>query len=547
MDFFTLRALAREWDARLAGATLDDAWTQSPRELSLALRRGDDSHTLRVRCDPGLVLLFQTEGTGRQRRNTADVLDGLAGHTVSGVRVAERDRHLFLDLEGGDRLQVLLFGAHPNVFWTDGDGRVRSSFLDDDAWTDRDAPAPRPAPEVDTLDAFEARWRPRTTLGQTVAGAVPLFTRALADEAVRRAGFDPDGDPDLDADARRLVFEAVRQFMADLDAPSPVMYWRGPLVEALALVPLTDPPATWRAEPFESADQAVQVYARRQLAQRAYTDLYAPVEKALAAAHARRERSAEAMLEELAQPSRADRYETWGHLLMAQASGDGPGRESVTLPDIVGGSGAPVEIPLDPALSAVENAERYYDKARRTRRARDEAESRWTEVQAEAEAAGDLLGRLRATASLADLRTFLEAEEGALARFVGQGGGEGASEPFRRVPLPGGYEALVGKHARGNAHLTTRVARPHDLWLHARGVPGSHVVVKRAGRSTVVPADVLRAAARVAAHFSTAKTQTVVPVTVTERKYVRPVKGGPPGLVRVDREDVLDVSPGLPG
>ena len=206
----------------------------------------------------------------------------------------------------------------------------------------------------------------------------------------------------------------------------------------------------------------------------------------------------------------------------------------------------PVEIPLDPALSAVENAERYYDKARRTRRARDEAENRWAGVQAEADAAADLLTRLQSLARVADLEAFLADEAGALAAFVGRSGAEAEAEPFRRVPLPGGFEALVGKHARGNAHLTTRVASPHDLWLHARGVPGSHVVVRRAGRSTEVPPAVVRAAARVAAWFSTAKTQTVVPVTVTERKYVRPVKGGPPGFVRVDREDVVDVTPERP-
>jgi predicted ribosome quality control (RQC) complex YloA/Tae2 family protein len=53
-------------------------------------------------------------------------------------------------------------------------------------------------------------------------------------------------------------------------------------------------------------------------------------------------------------------------------------------------------------------------------------------------------------------------------------------------------------------------------------------------------------AAAIAAHFSDAKTQSLVPVIVTERKYVRPVKGGAPGLVRIDREDVVLVEPGLP-
>ena len=537
MDFYTLRALASEWDALLAGRPVADAWTQSPREATVAL---DGAAAVRVVCDPALPLLFRADAA-RQRRNTADVLARAVGRRVSRVRVAERDRHVLFDLTDGTRIQITLFGSRPNVVWTDADGVVLDAFLDTEDLVGEPAPAVRPAPVVETADALAARWRSeRKTLAQAVASAVPLFTRALATEAVRRAGLDPDAAPgDAPPDG---LFEAVHTFEADLAAPRPVVYWRGPLAEAFALVPLTSPPEAWRAEAFETVSDAVSVWAKRSLGQRAYLDEYAPLEKALAAAARRRQRSADAMLDEVSQPSRADRYEAWGHLLMAAGNAP-PGRDAVTLADIVGGTGEPVEIPLDPARSAVENAERYYDKARKTRGARAAAEARWAEVHQEAEAAQSLLGRVRATTSLGELRALRETEADALTQTVGQRGGGGPSEPFRRVPLPHGFEALVGKHARGNAHLTTRVASPHDLWLHARGVPGSHVVVKRAGRSTEVPPETVRAAARLAAWFSTARTQSVVPVTVTERKYVRPVKGGPPGLVRVDREDVVDVAP----
>ena len=548
MDFFTLRALAREWDAALAGWRLDAAWTQSPNELSLGLSDGDDRRTLRVVCDPATPLLFVTEGGGRQRRNTADVFDGLAGAVVARVHTADLDRHVFLDLEGGAALQALLFGSRPNVLWTGG-GAVRAAFLRGSEWEGAAPPEPRPAPDATTAEAVRERWRTnRKTLAQAARSAVPLLPAELAADAVRRADLDPAAPPGEAAGAAldRLC-EALAAVRADAARVRPTVYWRGDLAEALLPAPLAHPPEAWTAEAFETAGDAARVYAKRALGQRRFQALYRPVATALERAHDRRARSADAMLEELSRPSRADRYETWGHLLMAQAAGDGPGREAVTLPDIVGGAGEPVEVPLDPALSAVANAERYYDKARRTRRARDEAEGRWADVQAEADASADLLGRLAALDRVAGLEAFLADEADALAAFVGRGGGEAPVEPFRRVPLPGGFEALVGKHARGNAHLTTKVASPHDLWLHARGVPGSHVVVRRAGRTDEVPAAVVRAAARLAAWFSTAKTQTVVPVTVTERKYVRPVKGGPPGLVRVDREDVVDVTPARPG
>ncbi len=542
MDYYTLRALALEWDDLLAGAVLEDVWTQSPREMSLALEDAAGTrHTIRVMCDPSLPLLFRSKGTGRQRRNTADVLEGVIGRAIVGVRVAERDRHVFIVLEGGSRLQIVLFGPRPNVFWTQG-GVIRGAFLDHDEWRGEPAPAPRPAPVVSDLEAFRARWKAtRKTKGQAAAGAAPLLTRTLADQALRHAGLDPDTPPGDDLED---VYAAVEAFEDALLSPEPHVYWRGPVAQAFSLVPLADS-GEWRAEAFDTTDAALSVWSKRSLAQRAYTSAYGPLEKALASSAGRRERSAEAMLEELSQPSRADGYETNAHLLMALEAGAGPGRESVVLEDIMG-EGGPVEIPLDPALSAVENAERLYDKARRTRGARTAAETRWAEVSEQAEAANDLLARVRATTSLPELRALEDEAGDAIAAVIGQKGSSGPVEPFRRIALPGGFEALVGKHSRGNAYLTTRVASPHDLWLHARGVPGSHVVVKRAGRTTEVPRAALEAAARLAAWFSTAKTQSIVPVTVTERKYVRPIKGGPPGLVRVDREDVLDVVPSAP-
>ena len=553
MDYFTLRALANEWDAALAGWRLDAVWTQSPNELSVGLEHDGERRTLRVVCDPAAPLLFQTEGGGRQRRNTTDVFPDLAGRTLAAVRAADLDRHVFFELEGGAALQALLFGSRPNVLWVEspprsGGGAVRGAFLRGAEWEGEPAPDPRAAPDPRTPAEVRARWRPnRKTTAQAARSAAPLVPPALAADAVRRAGLDPAAPPaDLDDDALGRLAASLAAVRAELERPRPTVTWRGEIAEDLLPAPPTHLGAGWRAEPFDTADAAARVYAKRALGQRRFQALYRPVAAALERAHGRRARSAEAMLDELSRPSRADRYETYAHLLMAQASGDGPGREAVTLPDIVG-DGGPVEIPLDPALSAVENAERYYDKARRTRRARDEAEGRWADVQAEADASGALLDRLRALDRVADLETFLADEAAPLAAFVGRGGGEEAAEPFRRVPLPGGFEALVGKHARGNAHLTTKVASPHDLWLHARGVPGSHVVVRRAGRTDTVPPDAVRAAARLAAWFSTAKTQAVVPVTVTERKYVRPVKGGPPGLVRVDREDVVDVTPARPG
>ena len=113
----------------------------------------------------------------------------------------------------------------------------------------------------------------------------------------------------------------------------------------------------------------------------------------------------------------------------------------------------------------------------------------------------------------------------------------------RRYRSSDGYEILVGRAARDNEHLTFRVARSEDLWLHAADYPGSHVVVRKRAREQDVPHRTLVEAAELAAHFSQARKDAKVAVHYTPRKFVSKIKGGAPGLVRLASFRTLLVEP----
>jgi predicted ribosome quality control (RQC) complex YloA/Tae2 family protein len=101
-----------------------------------------------------------------------------------------------------------------------------------------------------------------------------------------------------------------------------------------------------------------------------------------------------------------------------------------------------------------------------------------------------------------------------------------------------GARILVGRSAEKNDELTFHVARPHDLWLHAKNRTGSHVIVPL-DKNASCPGDVLVDAAHLAAHFSEARAEAVVEVQYTPRRYLRKPRGSTAGLVVVDREKVL--------
>jgi predicted ribosome quality control (RQC) complex YloA/Tae2 family protein len=104
------------------------------------------------------------------------------------------------------------------------------------------------------------------------------------------------------------------------------------------------------------------------------------------------------------------------------------------------------------------------------------------------------------------------------------------------------FRVLIGKNAKNNDLLTQKYAYKDDLWLHARDVTGSHVILKyQAGKP--FPRPVIERAAELAAWHSKRRTDSLCPVTVTPKKFVRKPKGMAPGQVIIEKEDVVLVVP----
>jgi predicted ribosome quality control (RQC) complex YloA/Tae2 family protein len=100
----------------------------------------------------------------------------------------------------------------------------------------------------------------------------------------------------------------------------------------------------------------------------------------------------------------------------------------------------------------------------------------------------------------------------------------------------------VGKSALGNDYITMKLARPDDLWLHAEGMPGSHVLIRNPGRDDI-PQDVFMKAAALAAFYSKGRKAAKVPVTYARARFVKKPKGAKPGLVMLLERKVVMVVP----
>jgi predicted ribosome quality control (RQC) complex YloA/Tae2 family protein len=504
---------------------------------------------LRISIDSGPRSIYSVDRYSRPRRNVATLFEAVFDFRLLSVRLAERDRIMWFDLEEGRQFQVQLFGSHPNVFLVKAVAEgsvVERAFRNEQRWKGQAAPAPRPAPVVETFEAFDTRWdSKRRTLEQTVAGAISLFDKQLAAEVICRAGLEGTSPAACDVEMRQSLFEEARKLIPLLAAPAPCIYWKDSIAYQFSLFELQylKEKQGLRIERFEEVNRAVQVYARKQQRQQRLDEIYKPLGQALQNLHQRLVHRADTMLEALSQESRADQYERWGHLLIASVGQAEVGAEEVTLPDLFE-QNQPVTIALDPRQTVVENAERYYAKARRTRQARVHAERRLEEIATDVEEVGRLLERLELITSMKALEAFKD--EKILQHYLRPDAIGESPVPFRRFVVDGGYEVWVGRSARENDILTLQHAQKHDLWFHARAVPGSHVILRLPGKNSQPNRRALEEAAAIAAHYSQAQHSGLVPVQYIERKYIVKPRGAAPGAVRLLREKVLLVEPGLP-
>ncbi|HHL39434.1 MAG TPA: fibronectin-binding domain-containing protein [Deltaproteobacteria bacterium] len=214
----------------------------------------------------------------------------------------------------------------------------------------------------------------------------------------------------------------------------------------------------------------------------------------------------------------------------------------------------PVTVALDPALSPQANVERLFRRARKAQRALELLKSRIPETAAEIERLDGLLRRIDAAVSeeeLPALRRELEAAAGRsaaprLPKGRGPQGRQTQAAPFRRFESSEGLTILCGKDDAGNDLLLRRHASAGDLWFHAKDAPGSHVVLKCAGRPIETIERSIIEAASLAARFSRLPDQAGAEVICAPAEKVKKPKGAPPGTVTAMEYRTLRVTPGPP-
>lgn len=554
MDGFTLSFIARELQRLLTGGRVDKVSQPEHDLLLFSIRNQGANHRLLLSVN---VNNARAQVTGQSFENPAEppalcmlIRKHLAGSRVAAIEQLGCDRVLTVTFqcvsEMGDetrkRLVLELMGRHSNLSLVDENDVTIDSVYHVNADISRvrvvmPGKPFRMPPEQDKLDPFamtqdelsEKLSALSSPLYKGLIDTVSGLSTVSAREICAQIGANEAalcGQLDLPAVSQKIV--ALYGRLPKMRPPAALCDSAGRIIEYFPFPYLTYSRDAQKAYPTLS-EAMDAFYGERELA--AHIRQHgAGIRKRVKTNIARLEKKKAKMIETLSQNELAEENRIFGELLTANLHRVPKGVSSIKVVNYYDEAQAAVEIPLMPELSPSRNAQHYYKKYRKAKGARQYAQKELGTIEAELELlenALDDLDKCTTTADLNEIRYFLIEN-----KFLRPDPGAGKrrkikeGEPYR-FRSADGTEIVVGKNAVQNDRITLH-ARADETWLHAQGVPGSHVIVK----AEEEPSDeTLLFAAKLAAYFSKGRNHPSFPIDYTKRKHVKKKSGTPAGFV----------------
>lgn len=555
MDYYTIVAQRVLTEQEFVGRRIDTLRLRDYTTLYLGF---EGERALRLACVPDMPCLHTMEKRFIPRRGAQDWhLARFAGKCLARVERTPGDRILSFVSESGFRIVFEMTGRNANLIVVNPDGIIagatriitgrESGFRTIRPGVPYTPPPSRGMTDVTevSVDVLAGSLDARSGVVLPALAALCGGSRLFAAEVLALVKIDPAAETaSLSAGEKIRLLEAAVSLARVIgqggEGGTVVMDGRnGDENLPRDVFPLPMSTATDRDRFFERLDEAVSVYSRdREMALERKSHRHF-----ISAALDREERNIRSTVLKIGrdrgEESEPERLEHMANAVLASLQLISRGMRSVGIPDPYGEG--TLEINLDPALDGSSNAERLFVRARKLRASAkisverlEIIQRRLNEIQADRES----LENMEDIRSLRDMAARY-ARRNALTRER-----EEAEKFPRRFTSVSGLEIIVGRNDDENDQLI-RWARRTDIWLHAQGVGGSHVILRSPGKQAPDHRSIEQAAS-IAAFYSKAKTSAIVPVAWTLLKYVVKRKGQGPGQVTYTREKVVFVEPGAP-
>lgn len=566
VDLTTLIAACSEFRSQWLPARLEQVYQRDRYTISLALRTLNQRGWLDISWHPQAARFCLADPPPRKpdtftfSDQLRHQLGGLALVALTAVSPWERVLDLQFAKRPGDpvlwHLYVEIMGKYSNVILTETDQLVvtvahqvsvqQSSVRPIQTSQPYELP-PSLTDPIPSLTESRDRMIERVSLipGSLMRQLLKNYrglSSALLNEMIQAAALDPNQSTDslTDEDWSRL-FDCWQTWLHCLEKEEFQPHWTTKGYGVIGWKHLSQD--RLQTAP-NTVHELLNIYYTRELNQQAFNQLHHQIRQKLNNLLKKLRQKAEGFQQRLQQSDQADVSRIQADLLMANLHQWQPGMKQITLSDFE--TGEPIKIALDPEKNAVQNAQAYYKRHQKLKRARIAVEPLLAEVMDEInylEQVEEAINQIESYRQTEDLQTLEEIRDELIQQSYLQSSdyrpaSQDTATAFYRYQTPSQFEVLVGRNNRQNDLLTSKVAGDYDLWFHTQEIPGSHVLLRlNAGDA---PEDVdLQCVANLTAYYSRARQSEQVPVIYTRPKHVYKSKGAKPGMVIYKQETVI--------
>ncbi|WP_154856995.1 NFACT RNA binding domain-containing protein [Cyclobacterium xiamenense] len=513
LNYHFFRFLCPALESTARGRTLGACFSQNKDELVMEFTSVTaPPFFIRALLLPATPCLSFPEDFRRSKKNNVDLFPELIGQTVRRVHLLSFERAFYVEFESGKLLLFKMHGSRSNILlFASLQEHPQRLFRKD---------------LVEDLQVFVSDLEKPLSLDwdrfASLEGNASAFLPTLG--KLPRTWLKEKGYLAASLESR---FRLMRELLDLLESPLFSIY-REEEQYRLTLLPCENPLDT-TTDPIAAANLYYQKAVVRQAFEQQKNQLMRSLadQRKKTESYIQKTRDKLAAMEAEASPSQL------ADIIMANLHQIPAGSEKVALFDFY--SNKTIEISLKRGQSPQKHAENLYRKSKNKKIEFEQVRQNLARKEALLSNLEQETAELASVQDFRSLKAFVKSEERTVDRTRSE------RLPFKRFEVLG-YEVWVGKSARSNDELLRRYVWKDDLWLHAKDVAGSHVIIKnQSGKQ--LPAPVLERAASLAAYYSKSKTSGLAAVMYTPCKYVRKVKGSAPGAVMVDKEKVLMVPP----
>ncbi len=553
-DGITIANVVKELNEKLIGGRLYKIAQPEPDELLLTIKGAEGQYRLLISAGASLPLLYLTENNKQGPMTAPNFCMLLRKHLQNGRIVAisqpglERIVHIDVEHlnEMGDlcrkKLIVEIMGKHSNIIFCDDKDMIIDSIKHISGLVSsvREVLPGKPYFVADTTHKKNPLDTRLEEFAEAMQAPMPVFkaiytsytgiSPIMAQEICYRAGVDGEQPTaaltQQDVQTLYQKWDAMMQAIEDGAFAPSIAYENGKPVEFGAF-PLTLYGGGLRE--YESMSALLESYYAEKSAVTRIRQKSVDLRKIVQTALERNVKKYDLQLQQMKDTEKRDTYRVYGELINTYGYGVKEGAKSMEALNYY--TNEMVTIPLDETLSPIENAQKYFDKYGKMKRTFEALTELTKEVQAEIEHLKSISAALDIAVGEEDLVQIKEEliESGYIKRKSSGKKVKITSKPFHYISSDG-YDMYVGKNNFQNDELTFKFATGGDWWFHAKGCPGSHVIVKTK-QGEEMPDTTFEEAAKLAAYYSAGREQGKVEVDYIQKKHVKKPNGGKPGFV----------------